>query len=196
MRPDDTLGVRLAPALDHADFPETERSVLLLDGECVPLGLTVVPVDVPVGPAVRAASLAPATARHDLVVELRTAAWVHGALPDLVRPLDLAVDLGVSRRTRTVTPPPREARFAAGDLQRLGGVLVASPSRTAYDLLRLDGGAEATALATALLAAAGTTPAVAAALAHLHPGSPGKRRAIARLAALPAPVAGQPADTR
>ena len=37
----------------------------------------------------------------------------------------------------------------------------------------------------AVLAVAGLAPAVAAALAQLHPGSPGKQQAIDRLAALP-----------
>jgi hypothetical protein len=178
--------VRLAPALDHDDFPEAERSVLLLDGECRPLGLTVVPLDEPDGPGIRAASLAAATARYDLVVERETAAWVHGVVPDLPRPLTLAVDVGRSRRTKLVTPPPREARFRPDDLVLLGGVRVTTPLRTAFDLVRLDPGEAAASIAAALLAVAGLAPAVAAALAQLHPGSPGKQQAIDRLAALPA----------
>ncbi|GAA4743666.1 hypothetical protein GCM10025783_14080 [Amnibacterium soli] len=179
--------MRLAPALDPGSFPEAERSVLLLDGEAVPLGLTVIPVDVPVGPAVRAASLAAAVARFDLVVDLRTAAWVHGAVPALPRPLTLAVDVSRSRRTKLVVPPPREARFRHDDLLRLGGVLVTTPLKTAFDLLRLDDDADPAldALAAALLREAGLTAAVAAALAHLQPGCPHKQRGIDRLAALP-----------
>ena len=178
--------MRLAPALDTASFSEAERSVLRLDGEAVPLGLTVVPVDVPVGPAVRAASLSAAVARHDLVVDLRTAAWVHGVLPTLPRPLTLAVDVSRSRRTKLVVPPPREARFREDDLVRLGGVLVTTPLKTAFDLLRLDddGDESLDALAAALLREARLSPAVAAALAHLQPGCPHKQRGIDRLAAL------------
>jgi hypothetical protein len=182
--------VRLAPALDTASFSEAERSVLRLDGEAVPLGLTVVPVDVPVGPAVRAASLTAAVARHDLVVDLRTAAWVHGVLPALPRPLTLAVDVSRSRRTKLVVPPPREARFREDDLVRLGGVLVTTPLKTAFDLLRLDDdgverrGESLDALAAALLREARLSPAVAAALAHLQPGCSHKQRGIDRLAAL------------
>ena len=178
--------MRLSPALDPGSFSEAERSVLLLDGEVVPLGLTVVPVDVPVGPGVRAASLSAAVARPALVVDLRTAAWVHGVLTDLPRPLTLAIDVSRSRRTKLVTPPPREARFRADDLVRLGGVLVTTPLKTAFDLLRLDedGGAALDALAVGLLRCAGLSPAVAAALAHLQPGCPHKQRGIDRLAAL------------
>jgi hypothetical protein len=179
--------VRLAPALDPTDFPEAERSVLRLDGECRPLGLTVVPVDVPDGPAVRAASLAGATARHDLVVELLAAAWVHGVVPDPPAPLTLAVDVRRARRTRAVVPLPREARFGGDDVVRLGGVLVTTPLKTAFDLLRLpdDPTEAATAAAAALVAATGRSPSVAAALAQLQPPCPHKQRGIDRLAALP-----------
>jgi hypothetical protein len=89
------------------EFAEAERSALRLDGDCLPLGLTVVPVDVPVDAAVRAASLAGAVARHDLVVELLGAAWVHGAVADLPRPLPLALDVRASPRTKTLLPAPR-----------------------------------------------------------------------------------------
>lgn len=159
--------------------------MLLLDGECRSVGLTVAPMDVPDGPVVRAASLAGATARHDLVVELRTAAWVHGAVETLRRPLSLALDVRSSRRTKLIAPPPREARFRPEDAERLGGVLVTTPLKTAYDLVRLDEGAEIEGVAAALLRIAGLSPAIAAALAHLQPGAAHKQRGIDRLAALP-----------
>ena len=176
--------MRLAAALDPDLFPVTERSALLLDGDCRPLGLTVVPVDVPDAPAVRAASLSGATARHDLVVELRTAAWVHGAVAVLPDPLTLAVDVKRSRRTKLHSPAPREAHFREQDTDRLGGVLVTSPLKTAYDLLRLDEGAQVEEIAALLLRIAGLAPAIAAALAQLQLGAPHKQRGIDRLAAL------------
>lgn len=177
--------MRLPAALDTEQFSEAERSALRLDGECVPVGLTVVPVDVPVGPAVRAASLRAATERYDLVLDLRTAAWVHGAVATLPRPLTLAVDVTRTRGTKIV-PPPREAHFRPDDLIRLGGVRVTTPLKTAFDLLRLDEhGDEATdRVAAALLRVAGLSPSVAAALAHLQRRSPYKQRGIDRLAAL------------
>ena len=178
--------MRLAPALDPTQFSEAERSVLLLDGECRAIGLTIAPVDVPDGPVVRAASLAGATARHDLVAELWSAAWVHGAIRALPRPLSLAVDVRSSRRTKLIAPAPREAHFRADDTARLGGVLVTTPLKTAYDLVRLIDGVEAEAVAAALLRIAGHSPVIAAALAQLQLGAPHKQRGIDRLAALPA----------
>ncbi len=160
--------------------------MLLLDGECRAVGLTVAPVDVPDGPVVRAASLAGATARHDLVAELWSAAWVHGVVEVLPLPLSLAVDVRASRRTKLISPAPREAHFRSDDTERLGGVLVTSPLKTAYDLVRLDGTGAAEEVAAALLRIAGLTPAIAAALAQLQLGAPHKQRGIDRLAALPA----------
>ena len=178
--------MRLLPALDVLEFPEAERSVLRLDGDCVPVGLTVVPVDTPVGAAIRAASLAGAVARYDLVVDLSAAAWVHGAIPEPPWPLTLAVDVRRSRRTRAVVPPPREARFRPADVERLGGVQVTTPLKTAFDVLRLPAEPSPTDLltASALLGVAGLTPSVAAALAHLQQRCPHKQRGIERLAAL------------
>jgi hypothetical protein len=142
-------------------------------------------VDVPDGPEARAASLAGATTRHDLVVELRSAAWVHGAVRDLSDPLSLAVDVRRSKRTKLRFPAPREAHFRADDTQRLGGVLVTSPLKTAYDLLRLDERQEVEAVAARLLQVASLSPVIAAALAQLQLGAPHKQRGIDRLAALP-----------
>jgi hypothetical protein len=178
--------VRLGPTLDIDQFPEAERSALRLDGECLPLGLTVVPVDVPVSPAVRAASLLSAVARYDLVVDLLTAAWVHGAVAVLPRPLTLAIDVERSRRTKLLSPAPRQAHFREDDLRRLGGAVVTAPLKTAFDLLRLDEGEheDIDRVASTLLRTAGVTPAIAAALAQLQPGCPRKQRGIDRLAAL------------
>ena len=203
---DDTRAVRLPQVLDPELFSPAERSALRLDGECVPVGLSDVPVDVPLGAVVRAASLAPAVRRHDLVIELRTAAWVHGTVHDLPQPLTLAVDLSTARRTKQVRPTPREVRFRPDDLERIGGVLVTTPLKTAFDLLRLAVDPEAEPIAALLLRGAGLSPAIAAALAQLQPGCPHKQRGIDRLAALPVaprrtstPIRSggtQPADTR
>lgn len=178
----DTARVRLPDVLDA--LSPAERSVLLLDGDCVPVGLSVALADVPPSAAVRAASLAPATARHDLVVELQTAAWVHGALAALPGRLTVAVDARAGRRTRQAPGRPRQAWFRAEDAPRLGGVRVATPLKTAFDLLRLEPGPESEAIAGRLLRIAGLTPALAAALAQLQPAAHHKPRAIAALAAL------------
>ena len=103
-------------------------------------------------------------------------------LPD---PLTLAVDVLGSGRRKLPVPPPREVRFRPDDTTRLGGVLVTTPLRTAFDLVRLDPGPGADGLAAALLRIGGLTPPIAAALAQLHIRCPNKERAIERLAALP-----------
>ncbi|MBW4041443.1 MAG: hypothetical protein HIU86_04865 [Acidobacteria bacterium] len=184
--------MRLPPVLDPELFSPAERSVLRLDGECVPLGLSAVPVDVPVDRVVRAASLASAVRRHGLVVDLRTAAWVHGAAPVLPQPLTLAIDVVSARRTKLVHPAPREVRFRPDDLERLGGVLVTTPLKTAFDLLRLAVDEDAETIATRLLRVAGLSSPIAAALAQLQPGCPHKQRGIDRLATLPCPPARSP----
>ncbi len=175
--------MRSSPVLDPTQFSVTERSALRLDGDCVPLGLTDVPVGVPIGPDDRAASLAAATFDGALVVELRSAAWVHGAVPGLPTPLSLAVDVGRTGRRKLRSPAPREVRFRPEDLVLLGGVLVTTELRTAFDLVRLVPGSEA--VAADLLRRADLTPTIAAALAQLFIPCPRKERAIEALAALP-----------
>jgi hypothetical protein len=93
----------------------------------------------------------------------------------------------LSPRTKSIVPPPREARFGPGDAPRLGGVRVTTPLKTAFDLLRFaeDPSPALTEAAAALLRIAGLQPSVAAALAHLQPRCPHKQRGIDRLAALP-----------
>lgn len=179
-------GVRLTATLDIDTFSEAERSVLRLDGDCAALGLTVVPVDVPVSAEVRAASLLPATVRHDLVVDLRTAAWVHGAVQELPRPLTLAVDVVDGPRMKVWASRPREAHFRRDDLRRMGGVRVTTPLKTAFDLLRLEAvpTQETEDIARALLDAGRLSPTIAAAMAQLQIRCPNKQRGIDRLASL------------
>jgi hypothetical protein len=176
--------VRPSPVLDPMQFSVAERSALRLDGECVPLGLSDVPVGMPIGPAERAASLAAATCRYDLVVELRSAAWVHGAAVGVPSPLTLAMDVERTGRRSLHSPAPREVRFRRADLERIGGVLVTTPLRTAFDLLRLVPDEEG--VAATLVRMEGLAPPIAAALAQLFLRCPGKERGIERLAALPA----------
>lgn len=203
--------MRLTATLDTDTFSEAERSVLRLDGDCVALGLTVVPVDVPVSAEVRAASLMPAVVRHDLVVDLLTAAWVHGAIDELPRPLTLAVDVLDGPRMKAWARRPREAHFRRDDLVRLGGVRVTTPLKTAFDLLRLEAvpTPDTEAVAAALLFSARLSPTIAAAMAQLQIRCPNKQRGIDRLATLrvepnppagaaarPGPRVAQPALTR
>lgn len=187
--------VRLPSTLDTSLFHEAELAALRLDGDGYPLGRSLVPLDVPVDAAVRAAALSPAVARYGLVVDSWAAAWVHGARVALPDPLTLAVDVRDGVRTRTVRPAPREARFRPGDVTLLGGVRVVSVFRAAFDLTRLadhfDG--EVVEVVRGLLRIAGLDAPSAAAAAVATSPCPHKHRAIDRLLAIRGL---QPVDTR
>ena len=176
--------MRLPAVLTPPLFPEAELSALALDGDGFRLGDALVPTDVPVGAAVRAASLQPAAHRYGLVAERWTAAWVHGAVPSAPRPHQLCNDVGRHERTRMV-PGLREVLLQPDDVQVLGGMAVTSPLRTACDLARLEARTDGLAPAlTALLALARRTPLEAAELLRAGPRSPCKRVGVRRLAAL------------
>jgi hypothetical protein len=147
-----------------------------------------VPVDSPVDAALRAASLGSACARHDLVLAGWTAAWVHGVVPVLRRPLTLCIDLTGAPRTRALAAAPREVRFEAGDLLRVGGVRVATPLRTAVELARHEEAFddEVRAAVRQLLALARLSPDVAAEQAARTQRVPYKRRAVERIRSLAA----------
>lgn len=209
------MGVRLPAVLTPTLFPEAELSALALDGDVFRLGDAVVPVDVPVGAAVRAASLAPAAGRYGLVAERWTAAWVHGVVPAAPRPHQLCTDLGNGGRTRMLAGI-REVLLGPRDVLELDGQRVTTPLRTACDLARLEPPSAALDDALrALIALAGLTPREAAAMLIAGPQTPSKREGVERLRALarPAEPAGrlsggedsavpvgcrpaQPADTR
>lgn len=178
--------VRLTATVDETDFPVAELCALRLDGDAFALGRALVPVDVPLDAAVRAASLRPAVARHRLVVDSWAAAWVHGAWHRLPDPLTLAVDLRDGRRTRSLRPAPREAWFETEEVVVLGGVRVASPFKTAFDLARLTDRFEGDVVTVArrLLRIAGLDAPSAATAAVAAPQAPHKARAFTRLLAL------------
>lgn len=62
------------------DLPLAELCAARLDGELVAIGTGWCPVDEPDLPSLRAAAVAPRLPAP-LIVERRSAAWVHGALP-------------------------------------------------------------------------------------------------------------------
>lgn len=196
--------MRLPPVIDQREFAPAELSALRLDGDCFRLGDGLVTVDQPVDPATRGAVLA-AGARPGVVAEGMTAAWVYGAVPVLHRPLRFSVDRAEGRRTVPAGARLREVWFLPQDVQRIGGLAVTTPLRTAFDLARLqpdgtdlDGtGVDGTAVnGTAvngaavdeaiglLLRAGGLDGPAAAALLHARGTMPHKRRGVDRLARL------------
>jgi hypothetical protein len=198
--------VRLPAVLTPPLFAEAELSALALDGDAFRLGDAVVPTDVPVGAAVRAATIAPAARRYGLVAERWTAAWVHGVVPTPPRPHQLCLDVSATGRTRMLAGV-REVLLQPRDVLAVHGLRVTTPLRTACDLARLEPPSTALDHALgALIALAGLTPREAAAMLIAGPQTPNKREGVDRLRALarpPAQPAGrpnrgraQPADTR
>lgn len=178
--------------LDAADFPEAERSGLRLDGDVFLLADALVPADLPVVPALRAAALLPEAARPDLVAAGRTAAWVHGVTPILPRPCTWTLDVSHGRRTRAV-PTAREVRYDPSSVERLGGLTVTTPLRTAFDLAVIGDLDPATArLCAALLGLASLDAAALVTATSGYRRSSGRPAAVARLIAL----LDQPAETR
>ena len=181
------MAVRLPTVLTPALFPQAELSALRLDGEAFSIGDGLVPVDVPVDAAIRAASIAGTARRYALVAERWTAAWVHGAVPVAPVPHQLCSDVERNGRTRMLVAL-REVLFQPGDVEQLAGLAVTTPLRTACDLARLERDTPVLEPAlAALLRIAHRSPEGAAAHLAAAPQAPYKRRGCARLAAL-APV--------
>ncbi|WP_284230370.1 hypothetical protein [Arenivirga flava] len=175
----------LGSVLDASELPLAELQAARLDGQLIPCAGRYLTIDAPDAAEVRAAVVH--GGRSDrVIVELRSAAWVHGVV---LRP-PAAPQLCVSVSARTHRGPSaglREVRFEQGDLTKLGGVLVTSPLRTALDLVRTaDDGEhdEDRDAVRELLRLAGTTPGRALELLDARRKLPGKAHALRRLAAL------------
>lgn len=181
--------------LGTADLPLAELHAARLDGELVAIAGRFSPVDIAhtVDPAgarqLRARAVGPLVPPA-LVVERRTAAWLHGAWPVLPSPIELCVRsdhrvrvrAGPAAAARTI----RQAVLRRDELLRVEGVFVTTPIRTAIDLLRLPvafGRATRQAVTTLLLMQEDGLEVCALALqraSHL----PHKQRAIDRLGEL------------
>lgn len=180
--------MRLPELLRPPLLAEAELAALRLDGEALPLGDALVPLDTADDPPRRAASLAHLTRRSGLVVECETAAWVHCTRAAFTWPVHLCVDvlgrerLGRSQRGRIGPGAVREVRFARSDLVDLGGVVVTTPLRTAIDLARL--GRASDPMLLDLLELADVSPQAAAARVNAGRNLAYKHAAIDRLLGL------------
>lgn len=135
----DTGWVQLARGLNDsldAELPLAELSAARLDGDVVRFGPSYFPIDVPPSVSARARSLAPVLPPR-FIADRRTAAWVFGALPALPARLDACV--------RTESRPSalchfdgsvREVVIDDSEILDVDGVLVTTPLRTMFDLLR------------------------------------------------------------
>lgn len=131
---DDVLGL---------DLPLAELCAARLDGDIAQLGFSFTPIDVPVGVATRARSLSGLLPER-FIADRRTAAWVYGATERLPPRLEACVS--------TAARPSALARFdgarfdglvrevviTSGEVLTFDGVLITSPLRTVFDLLRTD----------------------------------------------------------
>ncbi|MEI5582961.1 MULTISPECIES: hypothetical protein [unclassified Agromyces] len=184
---------RLPAVLGTDDLPLAELCAARLDGELVAVGDRWCPVDEPDLPALRAAAVAPASPGR-LIVERRSAAWVHGALP--VPPVTPEYCIPYAGRS-TARPDPactvRQVVIDEGDVTAVGGVRCTTTLRTAFDLLREpDAAVDAVGIVAALLATeAALERQLHERIAAAH-RLPHKARAVARLVA----ASRQPSLTR
>lgn len=131
------LGTGLAPA---------ELSAARLDGDITELGFSFVPIDVPSRASTRARSLAVSLPER-FIVDRRSAAWVHGAIERLPERLEACVSTSarpsaLARFGGSVIGVPfdgtvREVVITGDEIVSLDGVLVTTPLRTVFDLLRV-----------------------------------------------------------
>lgn len=127
-----------SPFLYFAGAPlsQAELTSACLDGHLIGLGEGFIPADMVESAALRAASLSRLVGEA-LAVTHESAAWVHGRLDD--PPARHSVQRAAARRPHHVLSRRaiyRDPLIPAVDLQRLGGVLVSSPTRTLADLAR------------------------------------------------------------
>jgi hypothetical protein len=169
----------LSPLLDDRSLPDAELQAMRLDGQLYRLGDAWLPSDAVETPAVRAAAVLSGRSRR-LVAELRTAAWVWGAVPAMPRPLELCADVRARARVRPgAEAVVRELVLDDGDVVRLDGLGVTSPLRTAVDLARArDDDAK---VVRRLAAIGGFALDDAIRLVTGRRALPGKREAITRL---------------
>lgn len=128
---------RLSPALDAADLPAAELQAMRLDGELYRLTGAWCPVDVTPTPEVRCRAVMIGRSAR-LVAELRTAAWIWGALPDPPTPLELCADVRARARVRPgADAVVREVVLPEHETVRFSDAMVTTPLRTAVDLARV-----------------------------------------------------------
>ncbi|MDQ0892500.1 hypothetical protein QFZ26_000055 [Agromyces ramosus] len=130
------LMARLPTVLGTHDLPLAELCAARIDGELVAIDDGWAPIDEPDLPSLRAAVVALRVPRS-LIIERRSAAWVHGALdapPAIAQfcvPHHERIAAISDRRTHV-----REVTLSDGDVDDYRGARCTSVSRTAFDLLR------------------------------------------------------------
>lgn len=122
--------------LQLSDLPQSLQSAELLSGNARVLGGSARPILMNNTPETRAQSIE-IRCSQDVIISGQSAAWVWGSCRNLELPVELAVDS--RRRVRFECPIPhtrRELIISDREITRLGGSLVTTPPRTAFELLR------------------------------------------------------------
>jgi hypothetical protein len=149
-----------------------------LDGQLFPFAGAWCPVDAPETPELRARAIMSGRSPR-LVAELRTAAWIWGALDAPPSPVELCADVRARARVRPgANAVVREVVLPAVDVVRFGDAVVTAPLRTAVDLARA-GSESGCVPALAEIGRFGLQDAVDALAARVLPG----RRRAARVLA-------------
>jgi len=127
---------RLPAVLGTDDLPLAELCAARIDGELFAIDEGWAPIDEPDLPSLRAAVTALRVSRT-LIIERRSAAWVHGAVDTPPHTAQFCVPHGariaaIADRRVAI----REVVITDDELVELGGVPCTTPARTAFDLLR------------------------------------------------------------
>ncbi|WP_350349776.1 hypothetical protein ABIQ69_07720 [Agromyces sp. G08B096] len=172
---------RLPAVLGTDDLPLAELCAARLDGDVIAWRDGFVPIDEPDLPALRARLLALGVDRA-LVLDRRSAAWVHGAGQVAPARTQFCVDASARTTVRAELGHVREVTLDPGDVELIGEVRCTTRARTVYDLVRdPDSTAADLGLVAQLLQ---PQPAVAVAVRDRLEGAfrlPYKRAALARL---------------
>lgn len=177
---------RLASVLSRDDLPYEELQAARLDGEVYSVDECFSPIDEIDDAQHRAGSLRSLVPRR-LIAARDTAAWVYGALDRPPR-----VHHFWSNHDARARPNPsprldvRELVLAANDILILGGMQVTTPLRTAIDVLRFSDvfGQHEQRIVPLLTERAGLTLGTLNEVVSGLRKTPGKNRALARLAVL------------
>ncbi|MFC9558451.1 hypothetical protein [Agromyces sp. NPDC056965] len=130
---------KLPNVLSIDDLPLAELCAARIDGELMPIDDGWAPVDEPDLPSLRAAAIA-LRAPRALVIERRSAAWVHGALTSPPAIAQFCVPR--TARVAVVSAPRLVVREVAIDPDEIIDFAFArctTPLRTGFDLLREPG---------------------------------------------------------
>ncbi|MGH3704444.1 MAG: hypothetical protein ACRDT9_07435 [Agromyces sp.] len=143
---------KLPNVLSIDDLPLAELCAARIDGELMPIDDGWAPVDEPDLPSLRAAAIA-LRAPRALVIERRSAAWVHGALASPPAIAQFCVPR--TARVAVVCAPRlvvREVAIDPDEIIEFAFARCTTPLRTGFDLLRdpAEGDHEVASIVTAL----------------------------------------------